>query len=36
MVQGVGFSCMAYRGDDGKWRTAFDDIELPNSIRILE
>ena len=36
MVQGVGFKCMAYRNGDGKWRTAFDDIELPGTIRVLE
>lgn len=36
MVQGVGFKCMAYRNGDGKWRTAFDDIELPGIVRVLE
>lgn len=36
MVQGLGFKCMAYRNIDGKWRTAFDDIELPGTIRVLE
>lgn len=36
MVQGVGFKCMAYRNSEGKWRTAFDDIELPGTIRVLE
>jgi hypothetical protein len=36
MVQGIGFICMAYRNTDGKWRTAFDDIELPGNIRVLE
>lgn len=36
MVQGMGFVCMAYRNSDGKWRGAFDNRELPGSIRILE
>ena len=36
MVQGVGFRCMAYRNNDGKWRRAFDDRELPGAVRVLE
>jgi hypothetical protein len=36
MVQGMGFRCMAYRNIDGKWRGAFNDEELPGTIRILE
>jgi hypothetical protein len=36
MVQGSGFRCMAYRNDDGKWRGAFDNEELPGAIRVLE
>lgn len=35
MVQGLGFVCMAYRNSDGKWRTAFDNRELPGAIRVL-
>jgi phage FluMu protein Com len=35
MVQGSGFRCMAYRNQDGKWRGAFDDEELPGAIRVL-
>jgi len=36
MVQGTGFRCMAYRNDDGKWRSAFDHRELSGTIRVLE
>lgn len=36
MVQGSGYICMAYRNDDGKWRGAFDNRELPGAIRVLE
>ncbi|HEY1789248.1 MAG TPA: hypothetical protein VGJ73_13905 [Verrucomicrobiae bacterium] len=36
MVQGVGFQCMAYRNSDGKWRSAFDNRELPGAIRVLD
>ncbi len=36
MVQGMGFRCMAYRNEDGKWRGAFDNVELPGAVRILE
>ncbi|HEV2327527.1 MAG TPA: hypothetical protein VGY56_01925 [Verrucomicrobiae bacterium] len=35
MVQGSGFRCMAYRNQEGKWRGAFDDEELPGAIRVL-
>jgi hypothetical protein len=35
MVQGSGFRCMAYRNQDGKWRGAFDNEELPGAIRVL-
>ena len=36
MVQMPGFRCMAYRGQDGKWRGAFDHKELPGLIRVIE
>lgn len=36
MVQGSGFICMAYCNHDGKWRGAFDNMELPGAIRVLE
>jgi hypothetical protein len=36
MVQGMGFKCMAYRNQDGKWRMAFDNQELPGAIRVVE
>jgi hypothetical protein len=36
MVQGIGFQCMAYLGFDGKWRTAFENIVLPGTVRVLE
>jgi hypothetical protein len=36
MVQGIGFQCMAYCSYDGKWRTAFDNIELHGAIHVLE
>lgn len=35
MVQGIGFKCMAYREGDGKWRGAFDNEELPGTVRVL-
>ena len=35
MVQGTGFQCMAYRNGDGKWRGAFDNEELPGTVRVL-
>jgi len=36
MVQGVGFQCMAYCDQDGKWRNAFNNEELFGEIYILE
>jgi len=36
MVQGFGFRCMAYRDDDGRWRTAFDHQELYGHVWISE
>ncbi|HTV40973.1 MAG TPA: hypothetical protein VMF08_10375 [Candidatus Sulfotelmatobacter sp.] len=36
MVRGVGFQCMAYLNSDGKWRSAFDNRELPGAIYVLE
>jgi hypothetical protein len=35
MVEGRGFKCMAYRNQDGKWRAAFSNEELP-AVHILE
>lgn len=35
-VQALGSQCMAYRSQDGKWRRAFDHLELPGYIRVLE
>jgi hypothetical protein len=35
-VQALGARCMAYRCQDGKWRRAFDHMELPGYIRVLE
>jgi hypothetical protein len=35
-VQALGVRCMAYRNPDGKWHRAFDHLELPGSIRLLE
>jgi len=35
MVQCIGFQCMAYRDEDGKWRTALDNSELPGDVIIL-
>jgi hypothetical protein len=32
----MGFKCMASRNQDGKWRGAFDNEELPGKIQILE
>lgn len=34
-VQGVNFKCMAYRDDLGKWRGAFNHLELPGMIHVL-
>ena len=36
MVQGVGFRCMAYKDESGRWRSAFNHVELVGDIRILE
>ena len=36
MVQCVNFKCMAYRDQDGKWRGALDNLELPGFVRVLE
>jgi hypothetical protein len=36
MVQGIGFQCMAYRNSDGKWLGAFDNRELPGTVRVLD
>jgi hypothetical protein len=34
-VQGINFKCMAYRDETGKWRGAFNHLELPGMIRVL-
>lgn len=36
MVQGVGFRCVAYRDQKGRWRDALNNGELFGDIRILE
>ena len=36
LVQGVGFRCMAYRDFEGKWHHAFNNKELPGTVRVLE
>jgi hypothetical protein len=36
MVQGVGFRCLAYCDEDGRWRDAFNNEELFGAICILE
>ncbi len=36
MVQGVGFRCMAYCDEEGRWRNAFNNDELFGEITILE
>ncbi|HYA79261.1 MAG TPA: hypothetical protein VED19_01980, partial [Candidatus Nitrosopolaris sp.] len=36
MVQGVGFVCMAYRDEKGKWRNAGSNDELPQPVRVLK
>ncbi len=36
MVHAMGFLCMAYRDEAGRWRKAFDDAELAGRIRIVE
>jgi len=35
MVQGVGFVCMAYQDEKGKWRNAGNNSELPQPVRVL-
>jgi hypothetical protein len=35
IVQGINFKCMAYRDERGKWRGAFNHLELPGMIQIL-
>jgi hypothetical protein len=35
LVEGTHFKCMAYQDGTGKWRGAFNHLELPGSIRIL-
>jgi hypothetical protein len=35
MVQCCGFNCMAYCDENGKWRGAYDDDELPEPVSIL-
>jgi hypothetical protein len=36
MVHAMGFRGMAYRGEDGRWRRAFDNTELAGRIRRVE
>lgn len=36
MVQGVGFCCLAYFDEDGKWRDALTDEELPEVLHVLQ
>jgi len=36
MLQGVGFRCMGYRDQKGRWRSAFNHVELFGTIKILE
>jgi hypothetical protein len=35
MVQGHGFTCMAYRSYDGTWRTAYENQVVPGVVRIV-
>lgn len=35
MLQGIGFCCMGYCDPQGKWRSAFNHVELFGKIRIL-
>jgi hypothetical protein len=35
-VQFCGSKYMAYRDSDGKWRRAFDNLELPDAISLAE
>ena len=36
MVEGDDFRCMAYCDQAGKWRNAFNHVELPGVVHILE
>ena len=36
MIQGIGFRCMGYRDEQGKWRSAFSHVELLGNIRLAE
>ena len=36
LVQGEGFRCIAYLDDNGRWREAFNNQEIPGSIRVLK
>jgi hypothetical protein len=36
MVQGVNFTCMAYRDENGRWRNAQNNDELPQPVRVLK
>jgi hypothetical protein len=36
LVQGIGFTCMAYHDRDGRWHRAIDNEELPGLILVLE
>lgn len=35
LIQGLHFRCMGYRDNAGKWRGAFNHLELPGPIRVL-
>jgi hypothetical protein len=35
LVQCAGLRCTAYRDHDGRWRGAFDHVELPGLVRVL-
>jgi len=35
-VQGIGFRCMAYQDQAGKWYEAFCNWALPGPVRVLE
>ena len=35
LVQGDDYRCMAYRDNSGKWRAAFNHLELPGAVQIL-
>ena len=36
MVQCINFVCMAYRAEDGTWREAFNHLELPGFLRVMD